>query len=95
MLERAIEATRDFFANMRGGVREQRVVRHIVAEMQSGKRFDEVLAEPYVLNNTSEDSRARLVEKPEIVEGIENQLAGRLYQYKVDYAVMDVRSKKG
>jgi len=70
------------------GIREERVIRYMLNEMQRGKAYDEIVGEAYVVNHTTAESRARLVENPRILSGIEDQLAGGRYTYKVDYATV-------
>lgn len=70
------------------GVREERVVRYMLNQMEKGRPYDQVLGEAYVMNHTTAESRARLLENPRIVSGVEDQLAGRRYEYTVDYATV-------
>lgn len=88
VFERTAVAVRSLLLNARSGVREERVVRYVLNEMRKGRPFDEVICEPYVLNHSTPPMRARLVENPRIVEGIEDQLAGQRYTYTVDYAMV-------
>lgn len=67
------------------GVREERVIRYMLNQMQKGESFDQVVHEPYVVNHTSNESRARMLENPRILSGIEDQIAGHRYNYTVDY----------
>ena len=67
------------------GVREERVIRYMLNEMHKGKRFDQVVADAYVMNHTTSEARSRLVENPRIIAGIEDQMAGARYSYTVDH----------
>ncbi|NLG66102.1 MAG: hypothetical protein GX536_00145 [Actinobacteria bacterium] len=85
-LNRLVGAFRSLVFNATAGVREERVIRYIMNEMRKGKPYDDIMQEHYVVNHTTPHMRARLVENPTIVRGIEDQLAGRRYAYTVDYA---------
>lgn len=87
-LGRAMGAFRSLMFNATAGVRQERVIRYVMNEMQKGKSFDDVMEEPYVVNHTTPHMRARMVENPQIVRGIEDQLAGRRYAFTVDYAAV-------
>jgi len=87
-LDRALGAFRSLLFNATAGVREERVIRYVMNEMQKGKPYDTIVKEPYIINHTTPHMRARMVENPRIVRGIEDQLAGQRYVYTVDYAAV-------
>jgi len=87
-LDRALGVFRSLLFNATAGVGEERVIRYVMNEMQKGKSYDAVVQEPYVINHTTPHMRARMVENPKIVHGIEDQLAGQRYAYTVDYAAV-------
>ena len=59
-----------FFARSR---REQYVEQYILREHARGRRLEEILADPYVRNRTSDAERARLLERPELVAALRAQ----------------------
>ncbi len=93
VISRGIQAVRAALLQATVGVREERVVRYMLNEMQKGKPYDQIVGEAYVVNHTTAESRARLVENPRILGGIEDQLAGGRYTYTVDYATVRAADK--
>jgi hypothetical protein len=56
--------------------REQYLAQYVVRESTRGRSLADVLGDPYVRNRTSEEERARLLERPEVVAAIgENAVA--------------------
>lgn len=81
-IDRVVRGVQALFQDLSENVREERVVRYIVTELQKGRRFDDVLADPYVHNNTDEDDRARLLENPETIRKIEDEIAAEFQDYR-------------
>lgn len=59
-----------FFVRSR---RDQYVEQYILREHGRGRRLEEILADPYVRNRTSDAERARLLERPELVAALRAQ----------------------
>lgn len=71
---RIVNAIQRLLEDMGVGVVEERIVQFIVQEIHSGKTLEEALAEPYVVNNTSPQWRREVLEKPEIVKAVEEEM---------------------
>lgn len=71
---RLVSAIERLFVDMGVGVVSERVVQFIVHEIHSGKTLAEALNEPYVVNNTSPDWRREILQRPEIVNAVEQEL---------------------
>lgn len=54
-----------FFAPSR---RDQFLARYVVRELGRGRALADVLADPYVVNRSTDEERGRLVERPDVVE---------------------------
>ena len=50
--------------------KEDRVASYLIREHERGRPLDEILDDPYVRNRTTEHERARLIERPEVVEAL-------------------------
>ena len=50
--------------------REQYLAQYVVRECSGGRSLEDVLADPYARNRSTPGERARLLERPEIVEAI-------------------------
>lgn len=81
-IDRVVAGVQELFHDLSVGAREERVLRYIVTELHAGRRFDEVMADPYVVNHTDEDDRARILETPEALRGIEDRLASEFEDYR-------------
>jgi hypothetical protein len=49
---------------------EDFLVRYVSRECARGRTLDEVLADPYVRNRSTPEQRARVLDRPEIVEAV-------------------------
>jgi hypothetical protein len=55
--------------------REEYLARYVVRECSRGRAFADVLEDRYVLNRSTKEERARLLERPEVIEAIGKNLA--------------------
>jgi hypothetical protein len=49
---------------------EDRVAQYLIREHERGRAVDEILEDPYVRNRTTERQRARLLDRPEVIESL-------------------------
>jgi ribosomal protein L17 len=54
---------------------EERVVEYVIREVQNGRKLTEALADPYVKNRLSDERLSRVLETPEVVSALEEQIA--------------------
>lgn len=54
---------------------EERVAAYVVREHDRGRTLDDILDDPYVVNRCSEEEIARVLERPEVVKAIGDDLA--------------------
>lgn len=54
---------------------EERVVEYVIREVQNGRRLTDALSDPYVRNRLSEEKLQRVLENPEVVSALEEQIA--------------------
>lgn len=59
-----------FSALFARSTREQYLVRYVLREHSRGRDLADVLADPYVRNRSTPAERARLLERPEVIEAI-------------------------
>lgn len=50
--------------------REQYLAEYVLREHARGRAFEEILDDPYVRNRSRPEERARLLDRPEIVEAL-------------------------
>ncbi len=48
-------------------VNEERLVMHLLAEHRRGQRIEDILHDPYIVKRTTEEQRARLLDRPEVI----------------------------
>ena len=53
---------------------EQRVVEYVIREVNNGRRLRDVLLDPYVRNRLSEERVQHVMEAPEVVTALEEQI---------------------
>lgn len=73
-IARLVKAIQHLFEDMGIAVVGERITRFIVQEIHSGKTLEEALSEPYVMNNTTPEWRREILERPEIVRAVEEEL---------------------
>jgi hypothetical protein len=54
---------------------DQHVERYVVREHERGRPFAEIMEDAYVRNRTTEEQRARIVERPEVIAAMRRNLA--------------------
>jgi hypothetical protein len=58
--------------------REQYLSQYVLREYRHGRSLDEILDDPYVRNRSTPEERARLLERPEVVAAIGEQVVADL-----------------
>jgi len=65
---------KSFFEDMATDVIEERVVEYVIREVHKGRRLMEVIDDPYVRNRLNEAKRDEILENPEIVDALEQEI---------------------
>ncbi len=55
-------------------VNDERLVMHLLAEHRPGRRIDDILHDPYIVKRTTKEQRARLLDRPEVIHAVENDV---------------------
>ena len=74
-IARIVKAIQRLLEDMGIKVVEERIIQFIVNEIHAGKTLEEAMSEPYVVNNTSAEWRRQVLERPEIVQAVEEEMA--------------------
>lgn len=69
------EKLQEFLDDMATDAVEERVVEYVIREVHNGRKLSEALQDPYVKNRLSEERLERVLENPEIVGALEEQIA--------------------
>lgn len=54
---------------------EDRIVEYVLREVRNGRRLADALHDPYVKNRLSEEKVAKVLENPEVISAIEQQIS--------------------
>ncbi|MGB4442281.1 MAG: hypothetical protein WBJ62_08670 [Coriobacteriia bacterium] len=69
------EKIQAFLNDLAVDVIEERVVEYVIREVHNGRRLTDALADPYVKNRLSEERLAGVLETPELMAALEEQIA--------------------
>ena len=75
MTDRWIQAIRQLLADTAVHVQEERIIRYIIGEIEKGRSFEQILGDPYVANRLNAQKRDSLVERPELIQAMEREIA--------------------
>lgn len=64
---------------------EQRVVEYVIREVHNGRRFTEVLEDPYVRNRLSEERVRHVMENPEVVNALEEEITSSFHKRELGF----------
>jgi hypothetical protein len=65
---------KSFFADLTADPVEERVIEYVIREVHNGRRLMEVVDDPFVRNRLNDERRAQLLENPEVVEALEQEI---------------------
>lgn len=68
-------SVRKFLDDLATDAIEERVVEYLIREVQNGRKLTDALTDPYVRNRLSEDRLAKVLENPEVIGALEQQIA--------------------
>jgi hypothetical protein len=80
-VDRVVGGVQRLFAALSTHVRDERVVRYLIDQLRKGRDFDEILHDPYLVNNTTETDRAHLLENPEVLRDVEDCIVAEFGDY--------------
>lgn len=62
------------FHDLSADVREERVIRYIVHQVEAGRRVNDIVNDDYIAQHFDEASRNRILEHPEVIKSIEQSV---------------------
>lgn len=65
---------KNFFARSQS---EDRIAQYVIREHERGRPLNEILDDPYIKNRTTEQERARLLDRPEVVRALGSDVVER------------------
>ncbi len=54
---------------------EERVIEYVIREVRNGRKLTETLKDPYVKNRLSDEKLAHVLENPEVVSALEEEIS--------------------
>ena len=69
------ERIEEFLNEMAIDAVEERVVEYVIREVRNGRKLTDALQDPYVKNRLSEERLQKVLETPEVVSALEEQIA--------------------
>ncbi len=75
MASNLVAKVQEFMDGLALDVVEERIVEYVIREVRNGRKFADVLSDPYVKNRLNEEKVARVLENPEIAAAIEQQIS--------------------
>jgi hypothetical protein len=69
------------FHDLSADVREERLVRYILHQAQSGRHVKDIDNDSYVVEHFDEVARSRILENPEVIKGIEAHMRRQFAGY--------------
>lgn len=67
-------AVRKLLEDLSEDVAEERVVQYVIREVAAGRKVSQVLADPFVRNRLSEERIAHVLEHPQVLETVEQEI---------------------
>ena len=71
------------FLDLSADVREERLVRYVIKQLGQGRHIDDVMKDEEVAALSSEVTRTELMEQPEVLREIEEQVQRDFSSYKI------------
>jgi hypothetical protein len=69
------------FHDLSADVREERLVRYILHQVQSGRHVTEILNDSYVVDHFDAEARSRILAHPDIIKGVEENMRRQFAGY--------------
>lgn len=69
----------DFFRNLfsRSGGGDDRITAYLIREHDRGRSLNEILEDPYIKNRTTPQERDRLLDRPEVIRALGEDVVGQ------------------
>jgi len=80
------EKLQEFMDELATDAVEERVVEYVIREVHNGRRLSDALSDPYVKNRLSDERLAHVLENPEVVEALEEQIASSFQKREFGFA---------
>lgn len=79
------ERLRKFFGDLSADPVEERVVEYVIREVHNGRRLMDVINDPYVRNRLTDEKREEVLQKPEVVDALEQEIKSAFQAPDIDF----------
>jgi hypothetical protein len=80
-VEPAARGIQKRFRDLSVDVREERLIRYIVKQLRVGRHLDDIMADHYIAAHTNDVTRATLLQRPIVLEAIEEEIKKQFAGY--------------
>jgi hypothetical protein len=80
------ERLAEFFRDISTDPVEERVAEYVVREVHNGRRLMDVMDDTYVRNRLTEEQREAVLEKPEVLAALEEEIRGSFRAPEVGFS---------
>jgi hypothetical protein len=79
--EPAQRAIQERFRDLSVSVRDERLLRYISKQLAEGRHLDAIMADDYILTHTNEVKRAQLLQNPQVLRALEEEMRKQFADY--------------
>jgi hypothetical protein len=69
------------FRDLSADVREERLVRYILHQLDAGRRVEDIVNDAHVVEHFGEAARKHILEHPDVIKGVEERLRTQFAGY--------------
>ena len=73
-MDHVVSGIQKRFRDFSVDVREERVIRYIVKQVRLGRHINDIMADAYLVEHTSDPSRASLLQNPAVLKAVEEEI---------------------
>ena len=81
-IEPVVSGIQKRFRDFSVDVREERVIRYIVKQVRVGRHIDDIMADAYLVEHTSDASRASLLQNPAVLKAVEEEIRRQFADFR-------------
>lgn len=70
------------FRDLSVDVREERIIRYIVKQVSLGRPMDDIMADSYIVEHTSDVTRATILQNPSVLHALEEEIKQQFADYR-------------
>jgi hypothetical protein len=80
------ERLRQFLQDLTTDPVEERVVEYLIREVHNGRSLMDAINDPYVRNRLSDEKREELLQNPQVIEALEQEIQSAFQKPDIGYS---------